>query len=343
MPDTAPAGTRAKASGRAGRAGRAGGGSAERGRARRERGGAPRSEHVRVRREERALSDGYASPLLPGVHSSADAWRLAQEIAFANGRLLALAADPPGLYGELRALAARDLERATWGCFLAVYISPLEAPADPFASPLEAPAFDPFASIRVALAAEVPRELPRLDGLQLGPRSSYEPARGSETLAAYVQWAQRAGADGEAGDWLTMHQAEAFRGDSAWTPERRFQRLHERLALPGFARAGRYELLVLLGRLGLYELRADSLALAGARGYSGDDLTAQAAKRVFAIGDPLLLERRALALAQAAGLPVEALDLALANWGAAQRAHLGVPEEALDQETLERAARALGL
>ena len=32
--------------------------------------------------------------------------RLAQEIAFAGGRLLALAAEPPGLYGEARALAA---------------------------------------------------------------------------------------------------------------------------------------------------------------------------------------------------------------------------------------------
>ena len=61
-------------------------------------------------------------------------------------------------------------------------------------------------------------------------------------------------------------QAAAFTGDPAWSPERRFERLFERLALPGFARAGRYELLVTLGRLGLYELTPDSLHLAAARG-----------------------------------------------------------------------------
>lgn len=317
-------------------------------RALRERGG--RGEHVRVRRQERASSDGYASALLPGVHSSADAERLAQEMAFANGRLLVLAAQPPGLYGELRELAASDLERATWGCFLAAYLSPLEP------GPEDA---DSFAGIREALSADVPRELPDLDGIALGPRSSHERARGNETLEAYVQWAQRGGQPGvaaaaleqvpagQAGDGAqsvpAMRQAEAFRGDPSWTPERRFQRLYERLALPGLGRAGRYELLVLLGRLGLYELRADSLALAGARGAAGEDLTGEGAKRVFAIGDPLLLERRAGALARAAGVPVEALDLALANWAAGERASLGVPAEASDEATLERARTALGL
>ena len=319
-------------------------------RALRERGG--RGEHVRVRRQERASSDGYASALLPGVHSSADAQRLAQEMAFANGRLLVLAAQPPGLYGELRELAANDLERATWGCFLAAYLSPLEPGAEGEES---------FAGIREALSADVPRELPDLEGIALGPRSSHERARGNETLEAYVQWAQRGGAPGAAApapagqvaagqaedgarqSVPAMRQAEAFRGDPSWTPERRFQRLYERLALPGFGRAGRYELLVLLGRLGLYELRADSLALAGARGAAGEDLTGEGAKRVFAIGDPLLLERRAAALARAAGVPVEALDLALANWAAGERASLGVPADACDEATLERARTALGL
>jgi hypothetical protein len=312
-------------------------------RALRERGG--RGEHVRVRQQERASSDGYASALLPGVHSSADAQRLAQEMAFANGRLLVLAAQPPGLYGELRELAANDLERATWGCFLAAYLSPLEPGPE---------GGDAFAGIREALSAEVPRELPDLEGIALGPRSSHERSRGNETLEAYVQWAQRGGApgvaapagqaeDGARRSALAMRQAEAFRGDPSWTPERRFQRLYERLALPGLGRAGRYELLVLLGRLGLYELRADSLALAGARGAAGEDLTGEGAKRVFAIGDPLLLERRAGALARAAGVPVEALDLALANWAAGERASLGVRAEASDEATLERALAALGL
>src|SRR6202011_2834136 len=97
-----------------------------------------RGEGVRVRHEGRAQQDGYSSELIPGVHASADARRLAHEIAFASARLLALAEDPPGLYGEGRALATQDRERATWICFLIAYLSPLEGE-------------DPFAGIRLAL------------------------------------------------------------------------------------------------------------------------------------------------------------------------------------------------
>ncbi len=82
-----------------------------------------------------------------------------------------------------------------------------------------------------------------------------------------------------------------------------------------------------LGRLGVYELRAESLHLGTARGAGGgEDETALAAKRVFGIGDPLLLDRRAKTLAEAAGVPLEALDLALFNWSRppeAERATLG--------------------
>ncbi len=56
---------------------------------------------LRVRREGRAAEDGYSNALVPGLHASADAVRLAEEIDFAAGRLAALALDPPGLYGEL--------------------------------------------------------------------------------------------------------------------------------------------------------------------------------------------------------------------------------------------------
>ena len=37
---------------------------------------------------------------------------------------------------------------------------------------------------------------------------------------------------------------------------------------------------------------------------------------MFGIGDKILLERRARTLADAAEVPIEALDLALFNWGA---------------------------
>ncbi len=289
-----------------------------------------RGDGLRVLHESRAVDDGYRSVLVPGLRASADAIRLVEEIAFSSGRLLALAADPPGVYAQVRALAATDLEHATWECFLLVYLSPLEGA-------------DPFAGVSQALAGG---ERPDLDDVPLGPHTSHDPARGDETLIAYRQWAARGGlasvsvpVQGAVGT-----QALAFTGDPAWSPQRRFERLFERLALPGLARMGRYDLLVTLGYLGLYELLADSLHLAGARGVLGsDDPTTVAAKRVFGIGDPLLLERRAAALAQALSVPVETLDLALANWGSPQRATLGFPRETVDQLSYERAAGALGL
>jgi hypothetical protein len=120
-------------------------------------------------------------------------------------------------------------------------------------------------------------------------------------VLAYRAWAQRAGG-----------QQAAFTGERAWTPERRCDRLFERLALPGFGRAGRYDLLVTLGRLGVVDVRASTLQLT-------DDATTIAAKRVFGIGDKMLLERRARDLADAAELPVETFDLALFNWAAPAR------------------------
>jgi hypothetical protein len=48
------------------------------------------------------------------------------------------------------------------------------------------------------------------------------------------------------------------------------------------------------------------------------DPTTVAAKRVFGIGDTMNLQRRASDLAAAAGVPIEALDLALLNWSRAE-------------------------
>jgi len=282
---------------------------------------------MRVLREGRAEDDGYRSSLVPGVRASADALRLVQEISFASGRLLTLGVEPPGLYGEARSLADEDLERASWMCFLIAYLSPLQDE-------------DPFAGIRAALA-RVPAlalvagdEPPDLADVPLGARASHDPARGADTLIAYAQWVDRTGGGS---------QAVALTGEVTWSPERRFERCFERLALPGFGRACRYELLVTLGRLGLYELRPDSLHLSGARGRSSDDLTTLAAKRVFGIGDAMLLDRRAAALAEAVSVPIEALDLALANWVAPRRTTLGFPPQTYDAAAHDRAGDALGL
>lgn len=232
-----------------------------------------------------AADDGYRNELVSGIKASADAERLAAELAFATARLAELAADPPGLYAQIG--AASDPEEALWLAFLAAYLSPTAHEG-------------PFEAIRAAHVPWAGGELPDLD-VALGMRTSHERTAGTRTVLAYRAWAQRAGG-----------QRVAFAGEEAWTPERRFDRLFERLALPGFGRPGRYEMLVSLGRLGVADVRPSSLQLT-------DDATTVAAKRVFGIGDRMLLERRARDLADATELPIEALDLALFNWAAPER------------------------
>jgi hypothetical protein len=296
-----------------------------------------RGTDLRVSRERRAVDDGYRCELVPGLRSSHDAHRLVQEIGFAGGRLLALTAAPPGVYAEARDCG--DVEQATWMCFVTAYLSPLQGT-------------QPFAGVRQALACSwASGAVPDLEGVPLGPRTSHDPGRGSQTLLAYRRFAEHAGS-----------QERAFAGEPEWTPQRRFERAFERLALPGFGRLGRYDLLVTLGRLGLYELRADSLHLSvsarpgarSARGAAGavtghaagEDATLAAAKRVFGIGDPIHIERRAAALAESIATPIEALDLALWNWSLGpepERATLGFSPSTVDTHAVERARAALEL
>ena len=282
-----------------------------------------RTQEVRVHRETRSADDGYRCELVPGLHSTEDARRLAEEIGFAGGRLLALSVAPPNFYAEARDCG--DIEQATWICVLAAYLSPPQGE-------------QPFAGVsEVLLSCDwASGSLPDLQGVPLGPRTSHDPARGAETLSAYRRFVEHAGS-----------QQQAFAGEPEWTPQRRFARLFERLALPGFGRMGRYDLLVTLGRLGLYDLRADSLQLVTRSAQAVSDLTPQAAKRVFGIGDPLILERRASTLAQEASIPIEALDLGLYNWSLGgpgeERATLGFPPDTCDEQSLERVEMALGV
>jgi hypothetical protein len=275
-------------------------------------GGGP-GAHVRVRRLARGADDGYHSDLVPGLKSSADAERLAQELAFAARRLRQLAEDPPGLYAEVAA-ADEDIEERTWLAFLIAYICPLDGD-------------DAFASVRAARTTCASGQSPQLERIETGPRSAHDAERGAATVDAYRAWARRAGS-----------QAAAFRGESAWTPERRFARAFERLALPAFHRDARFDLLTTLGWLGVYQLRAGSLQL------GGENEATLAAKRALGIGDPLLLERRAAALASACGVPLEALDLGLHNWGSGERATLGMGTAIEpDAPVLEAVQGALGL
>lgn len=266
---------------------------------------------MRIRRLARGVDDGYHSPLLPGLRSSADAERLAEELAFASTRLTGLQQSPPRLYAEV-ADPAGDVEERTWLAVLIAYLAPLEEP-------------QPFAEIERVRTPWSSPAVPDLEDVRTGPRSAHDPARGQRTLEAYRAWARRAGS-----------QAAAFTGEEVWTPTRRFERGFERLALPGLHRDARFELLILLGRLGVYEMRAATLR------FGGDNETTLAAKRALGIGDPLLLDRRATELAKACEIPLEALDLALYNWGSGVHVSAGVGIEAAP-ELLERIQGVLGL
>src|SRR5688572_10756861 len=112
--------------------------------ARRQPGGAPtrtprsatrsgRSSAVRVRQLHQAADDGYRSELVTGLKATADAERLASELAFATARLAELAADPPGLYADIVLLQDEDVEEALWLAFLTAYVCPLPDATDPFA------------------------------------------------------------------------------------------------------------------------------------------------------------------------------------------------------------------
>jgi hypothetical protein len=179
--------------------------------------------------------------------------------------------EPPGPQPEVA--AEPDLEEATWLAFLLALAGP-EAPA---------------------LQEEILEERP---SWAAGELPDLPPER-RRAATAYRAWAERAGS-----------QAAAYSGEPAWTPSRRFARVFERLALPGFPRAARFELLATLGAAGRYPLEAGELFLA-----AGDDATTDAAKRLLVSGDRLLLERRARELAEACELPLGSLDRGLAVWG----------------------------
>jgi hypothetical protein len=178
---------------------------------------------------------------------------------------------PPGPHPEVA--AEPDLEQASWLAFLLALAGP------------EAPELqEALLASRPAWGDGAPDDLP---------------AERRRTAEAYRAWAARAGS-----------QEAAFTGDAGWSPERRFARVFERLALPGFGRPRRFDLLTTLGAAGRYELTASELFLG-----LEDDPTTLAAKRLLVSGDRQILERRAHDLAEACGLPLAALDRGLAVWG----------------------------
>jgi hypothetical protein len=178
-------------------------------------------------------------------------------------------------------------------------------------------------------ASRGPRaSLPALEGAALGPRSAWSDAgAGERMLAAHRAWAAKGGS-----------QHAILAGEEAWDPARRFDRAYERLALPGFGRVPRYEFVTIAGALGLIDAEPQSLLLADATA-----TPTMAAKRIFGIGDPLLIGRRAGELAAEAHVALSAFDLALQNCGAPeQRVRAGsVLPDAPDPELRAPIAAAL--
>jgi hypothetical protein len=274
------------------------------------------SSGMTVRRVQRAPDDGYENDLIPGLRSSVDAGRLADELAFSAARLRELSDAPPGFYAEVAGM--EDREEAAWLTFLIAFLSPLDAG-------------DPWAGVEVARTTWASGELPDLESVQVGPRSAFDPKRGAAALVAYRAWAQRLGG-----------QIPALAGEESWTLQHRYDRAFERLGLPGFGRPQRMEFLVLGHRLGLVDLDPWTMHLSAA---TPTDAVALSAKRLLGIGDPVLLQRRQRELAHGVDVPVESLDLALYNWAApaeAERYTAGATAE-LDSGERKRIARALGL
>jgi hypothetical protein len=269
-----------------------------------------------VRRMARAADDGYEHDLVPGLRSSVDAARLADELAFSAARVRELSSAPPGLYAEVS--GAEDREEAAWLLFLIAFLSPLAEGDDPFAG---------IAAVRTTWASG---ELPSLEGVATGPRAGYEARRGTAALVAYRAWAERLGG-----------QIPALAGEESWTLQHRYDRAFERLGFPGFGRPQRVEFLVLAHHLGLVELDPWTLHLSAA---TPTDPVALAAKRMLGIGDPVLLQRRQRELALGVGVPVEALDLALFNWTAPEgERYVAGSQASVDPAERDRIARALGL
>ena len=144
-----------------------------------------------------------------------------------------------------------------------------------------------------------------LDEVARGPRSSHQPGSGTRTLAAYAQWAERSGG-----------QSAAFAGEQGWSPERRFARVFERLVAARASTAARGTSCWCRSAGSASMTCAQSRCSWGQREGSAAARTRRRSPRSACSGSAIRCCSTAapLTLAEAAGVPLEALDLALFNW-----------------------------
>lgn len=125
----------------------------------------------------------------------------------------------------------------------------------------------------------------------------------SQLVSDFAAWAERHGG-------AVAGLTEGVGG----SPEARFDRAFERLSIPGFERRVRIELLIRAKALGILPgVEAWTLRLGDA---PASDPVLLAAKRIFAIGDPLIISRRLRALLDELAASPAVADRALALWQA---------------------------
>jgi hypothetical protein len=256
--------------------------------------GTTRSRGVVTGKLSRNADDGYSSDLLPGIRSSADVLVLAQELTAAEARLEALSGPDAGPWTAVAERADTPAQ-----AFIAALVVAV-------ASPDEVAGSVATASTALAALLAVEPSLESLDHvagasevgsiLDGGPRGPRGHDAAGAALAVPAALATRSGGSLEA----------ALLGEDSWTPARRFARLLDRLALRGLPRAVRFDVLVALGRTGALPVKADGLHL-------GNDQVTDAAKRLFAVADVPLLEKRAATVVEVTGVSWDAFELALWN------------------------------
>jgi hypothetical protein len=142
--------------------------------------------------------------------------------------------------------------------------------------------------------------------------------------------------------WADTHdgQLAALTAGASGSPESRFDRAYERLSIAGLQRPNRIEFLLTAAASGaLPDIEVWTPRFGDA---AATDPVLIAAKRIFGIGDPLLLQRRLRVACKAAGVPVSAADRALWNWATASgEDRVGGSIEA-DPERISSAAAAFG-
>lgn len=141
--------------------------------------------------------------------------------------------------------------------------------------------------------------------------------------------------------WAGESQLSALTDGAVGSPEARFDRAYERLSSSSLPRHVRFEYLLTSRYAGaLPDLEVWTPRLGDA---VPTDPVAIAAKRVFGIGDPLLLQRRLRAACDVAGVPVAAADLALWNWSVTSDDERVYGDAAPDEERVAAAAKAFGV